>query len=169
MSPPAVNRPQMLVGAGVIVLGGVLAVGALAIPANAGYAGVGPNFLPWLVAVALLACGVGLVWQARRGGFRAMETPSGAAHGDWRSMAWVAAGVLLNAAAITRIGFVFSCALCYVLAVRGLRLSEGKPAGSVRTTLVDAAVGLAISAPVFWLFTQLLAINLPGLTGTGWL
>ena len=29
--------------------------------------------------------------------------------------------------------------------------------------------GLAISAPVFWAFTQFLAINLPGLTGTGWL
>jgi putative tricarboxylic transport membrane protein len=27
----------------------------------------------------------------------------------------------------------------------------------------------AISAPVFWMFTQFLAINLPGLTGTGWI
>jgi putative tricarboxylic transport membrane protein len=30
-------------------------------------------------------------------------------------------------------------------------------------------VGLAIAAPVFWMFTQFLAINLPGLTETGWL
>jgi len=34
---------------------------------------------------------------------------------------------------------------------------------------VDVATGLAIAAPVFWLFTQFLAINLPGLTATGWL
>jgi len=26
-----------------------------------------------------------------------------------------------------------------------------------------------ISAPVYWTFTQFLAINLPGLTQTGWL
>ena len=32
-----------------------------------------------------------------------------------------------------------------------------------------AVTGLCISAPVFWIFTQFLAINLPGLTGTGWL
>jgi putative tricarboxylic transport membrane protein len=29
--------------------------------------------------------------------------------------------------------------------------------------------GLVISAPVFWMFTQFLAINLPGLTNTGWI
>jgi putative tricarboxylic transport membrane protein len=26
-----------------------------------------------------------------------------------------------------------------------------------------------IAAPVYWLFTQLLAVNLPGLTASGWL
>ena len=64
---------------------------------------------------------------------------------------------------------MLSCALCFVLAVRGLRLSEGKAAGSPRQTVVDAVTGLLIAAPVYWLFTRLLAINLPGLTGTGWI
>ena len=31
------------------------------------------------------------------------------------------------------------------------------------------AIGAAIAAPVYWMFTKLLAINLPGLTSTGWL
>jgi putative tricarboxylic transport membrane protein len=35
--------------------------------------------------------------------------------------------------------------------------------------MIDAFTGLAISAPVFWMFTQFLAINLPGLTNTGWI
>ena len=30
-------------------------------------------------------------------------------------------------------------------------------------------IGLAIAAPVYWMFTKLLAINLPGLTSTGWI
>jgi putative tricarboxylic transport membrane protein len=59
--------------------------------------------------------------------------------------------------------------LCFVLAVRGLRGSEGKPEGGMRQTGVDAAIGLALSAPVYWMFTKLLNINLPGLTGTGWI
>jgi putative tricarboxylic transport membrane protein len=59
--------------------------------------------------------------------------------------------------------------LCFVLAVRGLRLSEGKVAGGLRQTLTDVLTGLLIAAPVYWLFSKLLAINLPGLTQTGWL
>ena len=39
----------------------------------------------------------------------------------------------------------------------------------VRETATSAAIGFAIAAPVFWMFTQLLAINLPGITSTGWL
>ena len=40
---------------------------------------------------------------------------------------------------------------------------------SARTLAIDVASGLAIAAPVFWMFTKFLAINLPGLTGTGWI
>lgn len=166
--PPDVV-PQTVIGAGAVLIAAVLAYGALSISSSAGYAGVGPNFLPWLVSAALLVCGVWLIWEARSGGFRDLEQPSGAATGDWTALAWVSAGVLGNAALITRIGFVLSCALCFVLAVRGLRISEGRAAGSVRQTLVDAATGMLIAAPVFWMFSKVLAINLPGLTSSGWL
>jgi putative tricarboxylic transport membrane protein len=43
------------------------------IPSAAGYAGVGPNFLPWVVATVLALCGVGLIWEARTGGWRQMD------------------------------------------------------------------------------------------------
>ncbi|MFZ2651155.1 MAG: tripartite tricarboxylate transporter TctB family protein, partial [Burkholderiaceae bacterium] len=70
---------------------------------------------------------------------------------------------------VTSAGFVLSCALCFTLAVRGLRLAEGKPAGGPRQVLVDAICGLMIAAPAFWLFTKVLSINLPGLTSSGWI
>jgi putative tricarboxylic transport membrane protein len=160
---------QIAMGLAALALAGVLAYGAWAIPSDAGYAGVGPDFLPWLVAVAMALCGALLLWEALTGGFRAMETPSGAARGDWRAMAWVSAGVLGNAALITTLGFVLSCALCFVLAVRGLRISEGKPGGGAVQTVKDLVTGMLIAAPTYWLFTKFLAVNLPGLTGTGWL
>jgi putative tricarboxylic transport membrane protein len=84
-------------------------------------------------------------------------------------MAWVCAGLVGNAALITTIGFILSCTLCFMLAVRGLRSSEGRPGGGLRAAMADFATGFAISAPAFWLFTKVLAINLPGLTGTGWI
>ena len=82
---------------------------------------------------------------------------------------WVSAGLLLNAALIGTLGFIISCTLCYLLAVQGLRRASGQDASSVRVWAVDALTGVLISAPVFWAFTKFLAINLPGLTQTGWL
>ena len=163
------HRHQALIGVGVFVLGGLLAFGASGLPAGVGYSGVGPAVLPWFVSAVLLLCGVLLVVQALRGGYQELEEGSGAPRGDWWAMAWVAAGILANAALVTKIGFVLSCALCFTLAVRGLRMSEGKPGGGARQVLVDAFTGFAIAAPAFWLFTKLLAINLPGLTATGWI
>jgi len=159
---------QSLLAAGVALLGLALAVGAYFIPSNAGYAGVGPNFLPWVVSLALLACGARLFFKARRGGFRNMEEHTGE-HPFWAGFAWLSAGLLLNAALITTVGFIFSCALCFVLAARGLRLAEGQAAAGWATVARDSVVGLLIAAPVFWAFTQFLGISLPGLTQTGWL
>ncbi|MGQ2921637.1 MAG: tripartite tricarboxylate transporter TctB family protein [Hydrogenophaga sp.] len=168
-SPNRHRAGQLAMGIGALIVAAVLAVGALAIPSDAGYAGVGPDFLPWVVSAALAVCGVMLIREVLTGGYRQMEEPSGAARGDWRALAWVSAGVLLNAALITTIGFILSCSLCFALAVRGLRASEGKPIGDVRQTVKDALIGVAISAPVYWLFTKLLAVNLPGITGSGWI
>ncbi len=167
---PASHSPflQSLVGLGVVLLALCLAVGAYLMPSNAGYAGVGPNFLPWVVSLALLACGVRLFVKARRGGFRNMDDHSGD-HPYWAGFAWLSAGLLLNAALITTIGFIFSCALCFVLAARGLRLSTGKPGQGLASMGRDTLVGLLIAAPVYWSFTKFLGINLPGLTQSGWL
>ncbi len=166
-APPV--RQQTLIGVGALGIGGLLALGALSIPGEAGYQGVGPNFLPWLVAAVLLACGAWMIFEARTGGFRNAEEASGAASGDWKGFAWMSAGLLANAALITSVGFILSCTLCFVLAVRGLRQSEGVSGGTWTRVLRDAGIGVAIAAPVYWAFTKLLAINLPGLTSTGWI
>lgn len=167
--PAAAIRHQTLIGAGALLLGASLAYGASSIPSAAGYAGVGPNFLPWLVATVLAVLGLWLIVHARTGGWRDMDEPSGAARGDWPALVWVSAGVAANAALITTLGFILSCTLCFMLAVRGLRASEGKGHGGARGLAMDFVTGFLIAAPAYWLFTKLLAINLPGLTASGWL
>ena len=157
---------ETVVSIAVFAVGAAMAWGAIDIPSEAGYGGVGANFLPWVVAVALMVCGAVLLWEARTGGYREMEDVPGDEHPDWIGFVWVSAGVLLNAALLPYLGFVLGCTLTYVLAVQGLKRAFGKPH---RTWLVDALTGLAIAAPVYWLFSKFLAINLPGLTGTGWI
>ena len=163
------TRLQTLVGCGVLLLGLGLAVGAISIPSEAGYGGVGPNFLPWMVSGALLVCGGFIVWEARTGGFRSLDAPKDAPQGNWPGFVWVSAGLLANAALITRIGFILSCALCFVLAVQGLRGAAGTADRRLAAWIKDVLIGIAIAAPVYWTFTKFLGINLPGLTATGWL
>ncbi len=169
MTSRSIHPTHALVGGGVFALGVALAAGAVSIPSNAGYGGVGPNFLPWVVALVLILCGVLIVREAVSGGMRDMSEESSGGQPWWVGGVWVSAGLLANAALITSLGFVLSCALCYLLAVQGLRRAQGQAASRPVTLLVDAFTGLAISAPVYWSFTQFLAINLPGLTSTGWL
>lgn len=168
MSP---RRAQTLIGGGTVLLALLLAAGASQIHGDAGYAGVGPAFLPWLVSAALAVCGVLLMIAAARADTEAApprtDEPSGAP-ADWSSMAWVSAGLLLNAALISRLGFILSCALLFALAARGFRQSMGQ-AGTLRRLGRDALIGLVLSAPVYWLFTKGLGLTLPGLTKTGWL
>ena len=185
-APSGVRQRQALAGAAVAAVGALMAWGASGIPSDAGYAGVGPNFLPWVVSLALMGCGVLLVAQALGGGWKAMPGEDASADSanpetadsharpsaDWTALAWMVAGVLVNAALITRVGFVLSCALCFMLAVRGLRLSEGAATRGAAAWLQaarDLLIGAAIAAPVYWIFTKLLNISLPGLTAGGWL
>lgn len=168
MLSPGSLRNQKAISLGLIALGIGMGVGAWFIPSDAGYAGVGPDFLPWLVSVALVVCGAVLLRQTLLGGFRLFVPPSGSEGGNWAGFAWVSAGLLLNALLLTRLGFILSCALCFVLAVQGLREKTPQARGLLGW-VKDALVGVAISAPVYWMFTKLLAINLPGLTSTGWL
>ena len=160
---------QTLLGLGIVVLAGGLAWGASSVSSEAGYGGVGPNFLPWVVSAALLVCGVLCVAHALTGGFRELEEGSGDERAHWKGFIWVSAGLLLNAMLITTLGFILSCTLCFMLAVQGLRRASGEDAMKPAVLVKDLITGLLIAAPVFWMFTQFLAINLPGLTTTGWL
>ena len=168
MTQQAGSILQTIVASGVLLIGLGLAVGAVSIPSAAGYGGVGPNFLPWLVSIALIVCGGFMVWESRTGGFRAMDEPDGVIP-CWSGFAWVSSGLLANAALITTIGFILSCTLCFVLAVQGLRAADGTADFAPGTLLKNVLIGAAIAAPVYWMFTKFLAINLPGLTSTGWL
>jgi putative tricarboxylic transport membrane protein len=151
-----------------VLLGAVsvaLAVGAAALPSEAGYQGVGANFLPWVVSLALGACAIGLGVQAA---LEPNAEKQPAAQPAWLGFAWLSAGMLANATLIQSLGFILSCALCFALAARGWRVVEGR-ALAWPTLAVDAGLGAAISAPVFWLFTKGLNVSLPALVAGGWI
>jgi len=164
------QRYQTAVTLATLLVALLMGYAAISIPSDAGYAGVGPNFLPWVVSVALLLCSGFMFYEIRTGGFREMEeASSGDAHPFWLGFAWMSAGMLGSAALIDSVGFVFSCTLCFVFAARGLREAEGETLRGWKPWAIDVVSGLLISAPVFWVFGKFLAIKLPGLTQGGWI
>jgi len=168
------KQRQTAVALGVLALALGLGWGATGISSEAGYAGIGPNFLPWLVAVGLAVVAVFLLFEAHSGGFRDMPDPLAPdapplSAPCWSGFVWMSGGLLLNAALITRVGFILSCALCFAYAAHGLRQAQSGARQGLRSWLVDGVIGLLIAAPVYWMFTKFLAISLPGLTQSGWL
>jgi putative tricarboxylic transport membrane protein len=160
------NRSFVWIGAGVLLLAVLLAVGAAQIKGAAGYAGAGPNFLPWVVSAAMAALGICLIVGARRAHEAWVETP--AFPPSWKAVAWISAGLLLNAVLIEHVGFIASCAILFTLAARGFRVGEGITRPTTVMLVRDFAIGAAISAPVFWLFTKLLGVTLPSIMPGGW-
>ena len=149
---------QIALSLGVLVLGAGVALGTAFLPAHSGYARIGPNFIPAVVAFGLLASGAFLLFEALTGGWRRMPEPAErtehALH--WGAFAWISAGLVAHMALMQWAGFVLAGAVLFACVARGF--------GSARA-LRDAAVGLALALGVFLFFVRLLNVSLPG----GWL
>ena len=121
------RAPQTLIGVGTLALGGGDGRSACRSVPRQATAASGPTSCRGSSRRCSPSAARGLVWESLSGGFRLMDEPSGAPRGHWPGFAWVSAGMLLNAALITTLGFILSCTLCFVLAVRGFRPRRAHP------------------------------------------
>jgi putative tricarboxylic transport membrane protein len=149
---------ELALSAGVIGLGVFAAVVTAMLPGEGGYAGIGPNFFPGLVAAGLLVTGGWLLWEALSGGWRNRGEPeAGTEHAlHAGAFGWITAGLFAHMALIGWAGFVLAGAALFACVARGF--------GSTRVAR-DTALGLALSLAVFLFFVKLLNVNLPA----GWL
>ncbi len=151
---------EVLVSAGVLGLGLFATVVALRLPEAGGYARIGPNFVPKLVAGGLVLLGIWLLAEVATGGWRAAVADDPADRGEHAfvapAFAWVVAGLIAQMALIHNAGFVIAAGALFACVARGF--------GS-RRWLRDAAIGLLMGLGVFSFFVHFLNVNLPA----GWL
>lgn len=155
-----VRAPELALSLGVLALGTATAIATARLPGEGGYAGIGPNFMPGVVAAGLIACGLWLLYEVFTGGWHARPADDPAERGDHAfhgpGFFWVSAGLGAHMALIGHAGFVIAGALLFAGVARAF--------GSSRIAR-DLALGSAMALVVFLFFVKFLNVNLPA----GWL
>jgi putative tricarboxylic transport membrane protein len=137
----------LAVAAAVCALGAFYVAGVFSIAGDAQYAGVGPRVFPVIIGTALLILGIAFGASVRRTPAVAGEPVRHAA------IAWLVAGLALATAAMQPLGFPVAAAAIFSFTARAF--------GS-RRIVRDVAMGLALGALVYVVFSRGLGVSLPG-------
>jgi len=154
-------RPaELVLSIAVSALGVATAIGAAQLPSAGGYARIGPNVAPAVVAGGLILLGVWLLYETLTGGWRNAVPDDPAARGEHAfypsAFLWVSAGVIAEILLIHTGGFVLAQATLFACVARGF--------GSAKMPR-DFAIGVTLGLAVFLFFVKFLNVNLPA----GWL
>ena len=151
---------ELVLSLAVLSLGIAVAVGAANLSAAGGYARIGPNVAPAVIAGGLILLGLWLLYESVSGGWRNAVPDSPEARGEHdfspSAFIWVSIGLIAQMLLIHRAGFVLAQATLFTCVARGF--------GSRRYPR-DFAIGLALGVAVFLFFVKFLNVNLP----PGWL
>lgn len=149
--PPA-SRADLGAGLFVVLLGLLTAWQAAVIPTSPLYAQVGPKAVPFVVAAALVALGIGLVVSALRGGWSAdIEELQQAAPVNWRALGLLLAGLLANVGLIGPFGFTIAATAQFTLVAAAF--------GS-RAHLRNLGIAFVLALGAYGLFVKLLGVNI---------
>ncbi len=141
--------PEALIGIGLLAVAAVVLWQTRMMPVSPMYSKVGPTVFPYLTALGLALFAVLLIVQAWRGGWQPedeKEVPV-----DWKSVGFVAAGLVANAVLIKPLGFSLASTVLFVLVTHGF--------GS-RKPLHNAAIGLVLSLAAYFGFAKALGVNI---------
>jgi putative tricarboxylic transport membrane protein len=145
---------EIALSLGVLALGILVAAVTATLPSEGGYARIGPNFIPAVVAAGLILLGLWLSYEAFNGGWR-QRTEHAEAY-EPNAFLWVSGGLFAHMVLIGWAGFVIAGTVLFVCVARGF-------AG--RRWARNAGIGFVLSLGIYLFFVKLLNVNLPA----GWL
>ncbi len=143
---------NLALGAILFLLAVLVAVETFSLTPPTQQATVGPAFFPLLIALGLAANAAALLWQALRGRVSADQWLK---H-DMAPMLIVLAGLVLQMALLTTVGWIVATTLLFATVARAF--------GSRRIVL-DLLIGFLLSAASFYMFNEVLGLSLP----QGWI
>ena len=147
---PARRRPDvaaLVIAAGLAILGAVVAWDASRLGAGGAYARIGPQTIPYAIAVCLGLLAIWTAVEAVRGDFPEREPQ------ELRPLVWIVGGLLAQLLVIRFAGFSIATALLFACTARGL--------GSRVPLPVAFAIGLVVATLIWFVFARLLSLTLP--------
>lgn len=143
-------KSELLLAVGVVTLALVVAYGTTEIPVSPLYSKIGPTVFPYMVVVGLALLGLALLVAALRGGWTQGDDE---AHmpPDFRALGWLLAGLLLNVALISFLGFVIASILLFTCVARAF--------GSTRIGR-DALIGAILALVTYLGFDRVLGFSI---------
>ena len=151
---------ELVLSLAVLALGIAVGVGTSQLSSAGGYARIGPNVAPAVIAGGLVLLGIWLCYEALSGGWRNAIPDEPEARGEHcfhiAAFIWVSVGLIAQIVLIDRAGFVLAQAALFACVARGF--GSAKPAR-------DFAIGVILGLSVFLFFVKFLNVNLPA----GWL
>ena len=155
-----IKPAELLLSLAVLLLGIAVAIGTTMLSRASGYARIGPNAAPAVVAGGMILLGLWLLYETLSGGWRNSIPEQAEARGEHRfypaAFIWVSIGLIAQILLIDRAGFVLAQAALFACVARGF--------GSMRWAR-DFGIGLLLGLSVFFFFVKFLNVNLPA----GWL
>jgi putative tricarboxylic transport membrane protein len=147
--PRSFALPEASIAVGLLAVALLVFWETARMPVSPMYSKVGPTVFPYLTAGGLALLAVLLFVEALRGGWQPEDEKEVAV--DWRSVAFVAAGLVANVALIKPLGFTAASTVLFVLVAHGF--------GS-RQPLRNALIGLVLSLAAYFGFAKALGVNI---------
>jgi putative tricarboxylic transport membrane protein len=140
------DRAALAIAAILLVLAAIVAWDAAHIGGAAQYARIGPQTIPYAIAIGLAGLGLWTIVEALRGEFPEREPQ------EARPVLWIVGGLLVQLLLVRFVGFSIATGLMFGLVARGFgerRLWLSIPAGIVFAAIVWLAFarGLALTLP----------------------
>jgi putative tricarboxylic transport membrane protein len=140
------DRAALVIAAVLLVLAAIVAWDASRVVGGGQYARIGPQTIPFVIAICLAGLGLWTIVEAWRGDFPEREPQ------EAMPVLWIVAGLLIQLLTIRFIGFSIATGILFALVARGF---------DERRFWISVPFGIVLALVVWALFARGLSLTLP--------
>ena len=140
------DRAALVIAAVLLLLAAIVAFDASRVGGGGQYARIGPQTIPYVIAICLAGLGFWTILEAIRGDFPERE------HQELRPVLWIVAGLLIQLLTIRFVGFSIATGVLFALVARGF---------DERRFWISIPFGIVLALVVWVIFARGLSLTLP--------